>query len=225
MKTNKKRILNNLLKSKRITHKELKEEVILMVCEDLLKSFIKNEISNLNIDIVSDKKMSNSKDNYQEINTIKLKDEIIVLHKIIEENIITLDKLENILKFSSIKNIRDILNPYIFYYNVLMKYMKQELTNIQNNENKKLWLPDYLALNLIYFCKNEFDILFKKYSGLSKYNFEIIVNVYRKKSLEMKLSEKDKTRKRIWNSNKTSINDMEDVAENILKLFTKSNYY
>jgi len=225
MKINKKRILNNLLKSKNITHKELKEEIILMVCEDLLKSFIKNEISNLNVDIESNTMMINSKDDYQEINNIKLKDKLIILHKDIEDNILTLDKLEKILKYSGIKDIKDTLNPYVFYYNIFMTYMKNELENIQINKSKKLWLPDYLALNLIYFSKNEFNIIFEKFSILKKYDFELLINVYRKKSLEIKLNEINNSNKKIWTCSKTSLNDMEDVAENTLELFTKSNYY
>lgn len=224
--------LKSLLVSRNYTEKDLKVEILLMHCESLISSYLNNYEKGLDLNLLAEKqnipKLNSLDYPSDKINTVSIYEEMKNIHIYLQENVLTIDKLEKIFASCNGNVVPfqiQILDPYVFYYNKIAECMKQNLEKSQDEGQKKQWIPDLLSLNLILYLMIEKGYDFSKFSFIKHYDFSRIFDIYNKTNLilKKKKQEEDGTSLHISRID-TMITIMEDISHVVVDRLVNIKY-
>ena len=212
--TEKQKYLKYYLIEKGYTLKDLKCEVILMICDMLIDNYIKSEYD-CNNELLLDNIALSDRDLV--LNTSK------ELQKDIQYNILTIDKLQSIINAKNENKqalIRSILvNSSYYFYNYCAENLKSSVLMKTTNENKIKWIPDLICFSLIQEMI-ERNYHFNKFTFINKCDLEKIFSIYNKTNILIKKRDNIS----FLSKEKTIIDNMMDVAEEIVDKLIKSIY-
>ena len=212
--TEKQKYLKFYLIEKRYTLKDLKCEVILMICDMLIDNYIKSEDDSNNELLLDNLTLS---DRGLILNTLK------ELQKDIKYNILTIDKLQSIInkknenKHALIQSI--IVNSSYYFYNYCADNLKSSILNRTASENKIKWIPDLICFSLIQEMI-ERNYNFNKFTFINKCDLEKIFSIYNKTNILIKKRDNIS----FLSKEKTIIDNMMDVSTEIVEKLIKSKY-
>lgn len=210
----KQKYLIKYLIQKDYTLKDLKCEIILLVCDMLIDNYLIEE-NDCNREISMDY-FTNSERNliYQ-----TMKD----LQNDIHQNILTIDKIQEIInshyKNKNSLNHARLVDSVQYFYNSCVNNIQSLLILNSINKNEIKWIPDLLCIYLIQDMK-ERDYFFDKFLFLDSYNFDNLFLIYQKTNSILKNS----TTISISTERKTIINCMENISYKVVERLLNIKY-
>ena len=177
--TEKQKYLKMYLIKKGHTLIDLKCEVILMICDMLIDNFIKSEEKGDNELLLENIAFS---DRGLVLSTLK------DLQKDIQENILTIDKVQNIIN-NQIKNPNNLTQSKLliclyYFYNLCADALKYSILK-RNNEDKIKWIPDLICISIIQEMIEK-NYYFNKFTFIDNYNFDEIFSIYNRTNILIK---------------------------------------
>ncbi len=210
----KQKYLTQYLLQRSYTLKDLKCEVILMVCDMLIENYIlsdDNETSEVLIDSFNQEEQS--------IINETMKD----LQKDIHESILTIDRIQIIIdSYHKDKNSlykAKLVAGVQYFYNLCVNHMQHLVIVNSVDENKIKWIPDLLCIYLIQDMKEK-GYSFDKFTFLNKYDFENLFVIYQKTNIVLK--KKDQIS--MIAKEKTIIDIMASVSYDVIEKLVNSKY-
>lgn len=212
---------NNLelaLISRAMDLKDIKCEVVLIMCKDLVQKYLKSNDEGKLVNLREDGK-ENTLTNNIILNEMKR------LEELFKDSVLSADNLQIIMSTqhsSSTNKIKArLVEPTAFFYNILSRSFIAKMKELQKNEEKLSWIPDQLAVFLI-LDMIEKGYTFKKFSFIQKYDFSTILSIYTKNNIELKkelgvslFSPKEK---------QTIITKMQMLSSHIIEKLVSSKY-
>lgn len=212
---------NNLelaLISRAMDLKDIKCEVVLIMCKDLVQKYLKSNDEGKLVNLREDGK-ENTLTNNIILNEMKR------LEELFKDSVLSADNLQIIMSTqhsSSTNKIKArLVEPKAFFYNILSRSFIAKMKELQKNEEKLSWIPDQLAVFLI-LDMIEKGYTFKKFSFIQKYDFSTILSIYTKNNIELKkelgvslFSPKEK---------QTIITKMQMLSSHIIEKLVSSKY-
>lgn len=210
---NKQYFLKIYLQSRGYTLKDLKCEVILMMCEMLIDEFIKAENNHKNEILIKDFPDSHKKYIYSNLKQLQVD---------LKENILTIDKMQLIVNSQNLSKENfikaKITESLFFFYNLCATTLKNAI--LKRNKNEKIkWIPDLLCISLIQ-DMTEKDYTFQYFTFLKKYNFNNILNIY----YETNFLLKKKENVTLLSREQTIISQMFNVSMDIVEKLISTKY-
>ncbi|AXH16371.1 hypothetical protein CP985_03225 [Malaciobacter mytili LMG 24559] len=196
-----------LLKQKQYTFSNLKEEVLLTFCLNLLDCYF-------NADLHNEKKLLPDFIDVGQRQIIN--NHMSILKEYLEKQVISYQTLENL-----IKNKNRLMEPYGFLYNKLAALFRNHVQNMIKKEEKFLWIPDMLVIYLISDMK-EFNYKFSKFDYIRENSFEDILNIYHKTDSILKIFENKSNSKDI--EDQTVIKRMSNLSLKIIGKYNTIKY-
>lgn len=210
---NKQYFLKIYLQSRRYTLKDLKCEVILMMCEMLIDEFIKAENSNKNEILIEDFSISNKKYIYSNLKQLQID---------LKENILTVNKMQLIINSQNLSKENfikaKITESLFFFYNTCVTTLKNSILK-RNKEEKIKWIPDLLCISLIQ-DMIEKNYNFQYFTFLEKYDFNNILNIYYETNSLLKKRENIT----LMSKEQTIITQMFNVSIDIVEKLISTKY-
>lgn len=210
----KQKYLKTYLHQRNYTLKDLKGEIVLMICDMLLENYLYVEDTANAEELISDFTSDERNTIY---NTMK------DLKKDIQENILTIEKVQNIMILQN--ENKDTLtkarlaDSTYYFYNTCINYLEFLITSTSIDKNKKMWIPDLICLYLIQDMK-ESGYTFNKFTFLDKYDFDSIFRIYEKINITFKkvgnLS--------MFSKEKTRIDIMSNISYEIVTKLINTKY-
>jgi hypothetical protein len=209
--------LKLLLLSKKYTIKDLKCEVILLMCDMLIENYLEAEKQNKIKLILED--FTESDSNIIKNNLEDLQNEIRT-HCI---PISSIQYLINNYNRSEDDLIRAKLSePISYFYNIAVNSLKSKMLSQNEEKNNLQWIPDLICIHLILDMELE-NYYFSKFDFLKKFDFEKLILIYQKTNI--KLKEKDGISLFSKDKNKiTIINKMQNISSTVVKSLINSKY-
>lgn len=210
----KQKYLKAYLLQKRYTLKDLKCEVILMICDMLIDNYIKAEDDGKSEKLVEDLTTTEKKLIYTNMKN---------LQEDIQKNILTIDRIEFIIN-SQEKDINSLNEAKLigscqYFYNVCALKLKSAIFSKTHNEDDVKWIPDLIAILLIQDMKEK-GYSFNKFKFIEEYDFDRLFNLYMKTNILLK----QKNKISLFSKEKTIINIMESVSYEIVEKLINSKY-
>lgn len=210
----KQKYLTTYLLQKRFTLKDLKCEVILMICDMLIDNYLKSEDNGKSEKLVEELTSIEKKLVYT--NMKKLQEDI-------QKNILTIDKIQYIVD-NQLKDKNSLLEARLidssfYFYNLCASKLKSSIILKTSNEEDLKWIPDLIAILLIQDMKDK-GYSFNKFFFLEEYDFDRLFNVYRNTNILLK----KKNNITLFSKEKTIINIMESVSFEIVEELINSKY-
>ena len=210
----KQKYLTQYLIQRSFTLKDLKCEVILMVCDMLIDNYKladDKEISEVLIEGFTQTE--------QGIISETMKD----LQKDIQENILTIEKIQVIIN-SQNKDINQLNHARLvdcvqYFYNLCVNHMQNLVISNSVDENKIKWIPDLLCIYLIQDMK-ENNYYFNKFTFLDKYDFGNLFLIYQKTNIILK----KKNKISMISQGKTIIDIMANISYDVVEKLVNSKY-
>lgn len=173
--------LQLLLISRGFTIKDLKVEVVLMMCHNLLGQYLRSEDENKTIAVLNVE--DESRDTQYIISQMKL------IHENLDKTILTIERANQILYDAKVHKINlekaELIKPMVFFYNKLvLSFTKYSDTYLMEN-GKKMWIPDLIAVLLIQDMQDK-NYNFKKFDYIDKFDFSKLNEIYQKTNLKLK---------------------------------------
>ena len=174
----KQKYLTQYLIRKAYTLKDLKCEVILMVCDMLIENYLIDEDN-------SDVLMSGITQAERSIVNETMRNLQIDIH----QNILTINKIQEIIN-SQKKDINSLNHARLvecvqFFYNFCVDNIQSLVISNSIQKDNIKWIPDLLCIYLIQDMKEQ-TYLFNKFTFLDKYNFEELFLIYQKTNIILK---------------------------------------
>tara|TARA_B100001063_G_scaffold240444_1_gene265482 strand:- start:2548 stop:3228 length:681 start_codon:yes stop_codon:yes gene_type:complete len=210
----KQKYLKTYLLQKRYTLKDLKCEVILMICDMLIDNYIKAEDDGKNEKLIEELTATEK---------ILIYTNMKNLQEDIQKNILTIDKIQYIIDNQS-KDKNSLIEAKLidschYFYNLCATKLKSAIISRTNNENELKWIPDLIAILLIQDMKEK-GYSFNKFKFIEEYDFDRLFSVYMKTNILLK----QKNKISLFSKEKTIINIMESVSYEIVKELINSKY-
>lgn len=220
-----KRIINNqrqhflklLLLSKRYTIKDLKCEVILLICDMLIENYLDSEKQNKTKLILED---------FTETDSNIIKNTLEELQNEIRTHCVPISSIQYLINNYD-KSERDLIKaklsePISYFYNIGINSLKSKMLSQNEEKNNLQWIPDLICIHLILDMELE-DYYFSKFDFLKKFDFEELIKIYQKTNI--KLKEKDGISLFSREQNKiTIINKMQNISSTVVKSLINSKY-
>lgn len=196
------------------TLKDLKCEVILMLCDMLIDNFKKSEEEG---------------DNELLLDNITLSDRGLIsdtlnqLQEDIHNNILTIDKVQNIIdkqhdNQDSLIQSRLVSGLY-YFYNMSADTLKSSIIRRSETEENIKWMPCLLTFSLIqYMIENNY--IFNKFTFVNKYDLDKIFSIYNKTNILIKKRDNIS----FLSKEKTIIDNMMDTSNEVVDKLIKSKY-
>ncbi|MBK6547936.1 MAG: hypothetical protein IPG15_05775 [Arcobacter sp.] len=110
------------------------------------------------------------------------------LQKDIQENILTIDKVQNIIN-NQIKNPNNLTQSKLliclyYFYNLCADALKYSILK-RNNEDKIKWIPDLICISIIQEMIEK-NYYFNKFTFIDNYNFDEIFSIYNRTNILIK---------------------------------------
>lgn len=203
------------LKQKKFSIQDLKCEATLVACHMLLENYIKAEEGDKSSYVIEDMEQIDSKLIYN--NLVNLQDDL-------NKNIFSAHDIDAILnnfnKNQESKTKAKLLEPLSYFYNIQIETLKVEMLKNKKEDDKILWIPDLIALSLLFYMKNN-QYTYKKFDFLDKYDFDKLYNIYTKTDILIK---KKQGLKLFDKDNKTTISEMKRIASKMVDSLIKSKF-
>lgn len=196
------------------TLKDLKCEVILVLCDMLIDNFKKSEEEG---------------DNELLLDNITLSDRGLIsdtlnqLQEDIHNNILTIDKVQNIIdkqhdNQDSLIQSRLVSGLY-YFYNMGADTLKSSIIRRSETEENIKWMPCLLTFSLIqYMIENNY--IFNKFTFVNKYDLDKIFSIYNKTNILIKKRDNIS----FLSKEKTIIDNMMDTSNEVVDKLIKSKY-
>lgn len=210
----KQKYLKQYLTKRSFTLKDLKCEVILMVCDMLIDNY---ELAN------------NEETNEVLIEGFTLREQSIIsetmknLQKDIQKNILTVDKIQIIINSQNkdIKQLNEarLVDSAQYFYNLCVNHMQYLVISNSFDENKIKWIPDLLCIYLIQDMKEK-NYYFNKFTFLDKYDFDNLFHIYQKINIILKKNNQIS----MISKSKTIIDIMANISYDVVEKLLNSKY-
>lgn len=210
-------IRNNLqlyLMVSRKTLKDLKVEVILIFCLNLIREYVQSEDNK--IDFGYGNYMT--KEEEQFIYT-KLKD----LENFLLNHVYTVEKMYEVIsdrssKESLLKAV--IMEPRLCFYTILVKKFISKM-NLFSNSGDKYYIPELLALYLIIDMKEK-GFSFNRFSYIEEFDFLSLIEIYNKINIKVKKENDIKINTPL--NNQTTISKMQYLSLYLTNVLIEAKY-
>ena len=212
--TEKQKYLKYYLIEKGYTLKDLKCEVILMICDMLIDNYIKSEYD-CNNELLLDNIALSDRDLV--LNTSK------ELQKDIQYNILTIDKIQAIIN-SQNNDINRLYQARLvdcvqYFYNLCVNHLQHLVISNSADEDRIKWIPDLLCIYLIQDMKEK-DYPFNKFTFLDKYDLDNLFVIYQKTNIILK----KKNKISMISQGKTIIDIMANISYDVVEKLVNSKY-
>jgi hypothetical protein len=209
--------LKLLLLSKKYTIKDLKCEVILLMCDMLIENYLEAEKQN---------KIKLILEDFTESDSNIIKNTLEDLQKEIKNNTIPISSIQYLINNYN-KSENDLikaklLEPISYFYNIGINSLKSKMLSQNEEKNNLQWIPDLICIHLILDMELE-NYHFSKFDFLKKFDFEKLITIYQKTNIKLKekngisLFSKDKNKI-------TIINKMQNISSTVVKSLINSKY-
>jgi hypothetical protein len=145
------------------------------------------------------------------------------LRKDIQENILTIDKIQNIMTLQNENmntlNKARLTDSTYYFYNICINYLEFLITSNSVDKNNKMWIPDLICIYLIQDMK-ENTYSFSKFTFLDKYDFDSLFRIYEKINIDLKKTHKIS----IFSKEKTRIDIMANISYEIVSKLITTKY-
>ena len=144
------------------------------------------------------------------------------LQKDIQENILTIDKVQNIIN-NQIKNPNNLTQSKLliclyYFYNLCADALKYSILK-RNNEDKIKWIPDLICISIIQEMIEK-NYYFNKFTFIDNYNFDEIFSIYNRTNILIKKRDNIS----FLSKEKTIIDNMMDVSSEVVDRLINSKY-
>lgn len=210
----KQKYLKTYLLQKRFTLKDLKCEVILIMCDMLIDNYLNAEENGESEELIEN--LSTNEKNLI-FNNMKS------LQKNIQESILTIDKIQYIINNQQ-KDRKSLLKAKLidsshYFYNLCAEKLKSSIIAKTNDTESLKWIPDLIVILLIQDMK-EIGYSFNKFKFIDEYDLDKLFSIY----LNTNILLKKKNKITLFSKEKTIINIMENVSLDIVEELIKSKY-
>lgn len=215
LETNNFKYLKLFLEQKKYTLKDLKCEVVLMICYTLIEHYL----------LVEENEATPYIDDLYTVSDVELIFETInKLQTLIYDNILTIKKIQ-ILEMKEPKTEKELLQykltkPLSYFFNIGVNRLKYKLVELYGKEENVLWIPELIAITIINDLKDE-GYNFQNFKFLNEIDFESIFNIYNKTNILMKKKKGDSF---ISKENKTIIDNMQNISNSMVISLINSKY-
>lgn len=207
--------LQLLLSTKFWTIQDLHAEVILIMCHTLLARYLEDEREN--------------KDKTNDVITPE-ENEMIYnsmneLFKYLSKTVYSYSRLDEII-INSFKNPQSnlkakLIEPYAFYYNVLINNFASRLDFVTPKDAKKQYIPDLLVVELIlHYQKEYYKSAFKRFDFINNFDFNSIYQIY----INVQAKERVHYNKQLPIQEQTLIRKMRNVARFMVDKMVETKY-
>ena len=212
------RNMNNLqllLSTKFWTIQDLHAEVILIMCHTLLARYLVDE-----------------RENKDKTNDVITPEENLLIYKTMEElfnylskTVFSYNRMEEII-FNSFKSPKDnakakLIEPYAFYYNVLINSFASRLDLVTKDNEKKQYIPDLLVIELIkYFKENYYLAAYKRFDFVEKLDLKSISQI----CINVQAKERVSFNEKLPIQEQTLIRKMRNVARFMVDKMVETKY-
>ena len=212
------RNMNNLqllLSTKFWTIQDLHAEVILIMCHTLLARYLVDE-----------------RENKDKTNDVITPEENLLIYKTMEElfnylskTVFSYNRMEEII-FNSFKSPKDnakakLIEPYAFYYNVLINSFASRLDLVTKDNEKKQYIPDLLVIELIkYFKENYYLAAYKRFNFVENLDLKAISQIY----INVQAKERVSFNEKLPIQEQTLIRKMRNVARFMVDKMVETKY-
>tara|TARA_B100001063_G_scaffold6947_1_gene5222 strand:+ start:2892 stop:3572 length:681 start_codon:yes stop_codon:yes gene_type:complete len=210
----KQKYLKTYLIQKNYTLKDLKCEVILIICDMLIDNYINAEDKGKNEKLVEELTVTEKKLVYTNMKN---------LQEDIQKNILTIDKIQYIINNQQKDNQglmkAKLLDSTYYFYNLCATKLKSSIISRTKDEDNLKWIPDLIVISLIQdMVENGYS--FNKFEFIQNYDLNRLFNVYMKTNTLLK--QKDNIS--LFLKEKTIISIMENVSYEIVEELINSKY-
>lgn len=207
--------LQLLLSTKFWTIKDLHAEVILIMCHTLLVNYLEDERNNK--DKVND--VITPEENALIYNTME------ELFKYLSKTVYSYSRLEEIIEssFKSTQNFTKarFIEPYAYYYNVLINAFSSRLDFVTPKDAKKQYIPDLLVIELImHFQKEHYKSAFKRFDYIENLDLNSLYQIY----INVQYKERVHFNKNLPIQEQTLIRKMRNVARYMVDKMVETKY-
>ncbi len=210
----KQKYLKTYLQQRNLTLKDLKCEIILMLCDMLIENYLYVEDNIPNQDLTSEFTTDERNITYTTMKDLK---------KDIQENILTIDKVQNIMilqnENENTLNKARLTDSTYYFYNICINYLEFLITSNSVDKNNKMWIPDLICIYLIQDMK-ENGYTFNKFTFLDKYNFDNLFRIYERINMNFKKIENLS----MFSKEKTRIDIMSNISYEIVTKLINTKY-
>ena len=210
----KQKYLTQYLIKRSFTLKDLKCEVILMVCDMLIDNYI----------LADDKEASEVLiEGFTQTDRSIISETMKDLQKDIIENILTIDKIQAIIN-SQNNDINRLYQARLvdcvqYFYNLCVNHLQHLVISNSADEDRIKWIPDLLCIYLIQDMKEK-DYPFNKFTFLDKYDLDNLFVIYQKTNIILK----KKNKISMISQGKTIIDIMANISYDVVEKLVNSKY-
>ena len=210
----KQKYLTQYLIQRSFTLKDLKCEVILMVCDMLIDNYI----------LADDKEASEVLiEGFTQTDRSIISETMKDLQKDIIENILTIDKIQAIIN-SQNNDINRLYQARLvdcvqYFYNLCVNHLQHLVISNSADEDRIKWIPDLLCIYLIQDMKEK-DYPFNKFTFLDKYDLDNLFVIYQKTNIILK----KKNKISMISQGKTIIDIMANISYDVVEKLVNSKY-
>lgn len=207
--------LQLLLSTKFWTIKDLHAEVILIMCHTLIAEYLQDEKEN--------------KDKTNDVISIEEKELIYntmeELHSYLSTKIFSYNRMEELL-FNAYKSRQDnvkarYIEPYAYYYNVLINSFTSRLNFVTKENETKKYIPDLLVIELIkYYKENYYSSAFKRFDFIENIDLKSIAQIY----INIQVKERTLYKQKTPIQEQTLIRKMRNVAHFMVDKMIETKY-
>jgi len=221
---------------------DLKAEAILIHCYSFFKIYLEHEEKDENEALLPGLKKND---------TNIIKNTVLSIYSELEECVMREEELRDIILNAGTSPLGKIkaetVRPIAIFFDAMIKTFNKEV------KEKQTWVPELIALYLIYHYTVEESKVFKKFPSINALNLDKILEVYAKTDIALKKQHKKeedakyrmqkrlyisapyrsyalgpnlsiKNNARIWNSEDTIISRMNTVAVNMVRTLLSTKY-
>ncbi|MBU3015608.1 hypothetical protein KO488_12635 [Poseidonibacter lekithochrous] len=210
----KQKYLKTYLLQKRFTLKDLKCEVILIMCDMLIDNYLNAEESGESEELIENLSINEKNLIFNNMKS---------LQKDIQKSILTIDKIQYIInnqqKDKKSLSKAKLIDSSHYFYNLCAEKLKFSIIAKTNDTESLKWIPDLIVILLIQDMK-ERGYSFNKFKFIDEYDLDKLFSIY----LNTNILLKKKNKITLFSKEKTIINIMENVSLDIVEELIKSKY-
>ncbi|MFA9240553.1 MAG: hypothetical protein ACEQSQ_11800 [Candidatus Paceibacteria bacterium] len=202
------------LMTTRKTLKELKSEVILIFCLNLIREYIQSEDNK--IDFGYGCYMTNEE---QYFIYTKMKE----LEKYLLKHVYTIERIHEIMNDNSSKESifkAVIMEPRSYFYKILVQRFVAKM-NLFSGNGEKYYIPELLALYLIFDMKEK-GYSFKEFNFIEEFDFLSLIEIYNKINIKLRKINNIKINTPL--NNQTTISKMQHLSIYLTNVLIEAKY-
>lgn len=202
------------LMTTRKTLKDLKVEVVLIFCLNLIREYIQSEDNK--IDFGYNCYMTNEEQDFIYTKIKELEDYLL-------KHVYTIERIHEIMNDNSSKESvfkAIIMEPRSYFYKILVQRFIAKM-NLFSDNGEKYYIPEQLALYLIIDMKEK-GYSFKEFNFIEEFDFLSLVEIYNKINIKLRKINNIKISTPL--NNQTTISKMQHLSLYLTNVLSEAKY-